>query len=203
VVYAVVRGGTRLLSRKKPGETIRVMGPLGNPFPHLDKKHPAILVGGGVGIPPMIILSEYLKKKGVDQEVFLGARTKQDLVHVEVFKKLGVPLYIATDDGTAGTRGFVTGLVDEWLQKNGKAKDQVIHSCGPRPMFRALASVAQKYDVPAYLSWEEKMGCGLGICLTCVCPVKGSGVGDKGMARTCMEGPVFEASRIDWDRLPK
>lgn len=198
IIFAVVREGTRMLSRLKPGAPIRVLGPLGRPFPHLDRKHPAILVGGGVGIPPLVYLSEYLKKKKVKQWVFLGARTKRDLVHVEVFRKLGVPLRVATDDGTAGMKGFVTQELERFLGSEARPKGAVIHACGPRPMFRALTAVAEKHRIPAYLSWEELMGCGLGICLTCTCPQKGGA-----MERTCVEGPVFEASRIDWDKLPK
>jgi dihydroorotate dehydrogenase electron transfer subunit len=182
----------------------------------LDRKHPAILVGGGVGITSLVYLSEYLKKKGVRQWVFLGARNERDLVHVEVFRKLKVPLFIATDDGSLGQKGFVTRLLEQRLPKIGLKEGTLIHSCGPRPMFRALAAVAEKFDVPAYLLWEERMGCGLGICLTCVCPVKDGGKagferpprpltanagGETGMVRTCVEGPVFEASRIDWERL--
>ncbi len=198
VIFAVVKEGTRLLSRLGPGTPIRVLGPLGRPFPHLDRKHPAILVGGGVGIPPMVYLSEYLRKKKVKQWVFLGARTKKDLVHVEVFRKMGVPLFVATDDGTAGKRGFVTRELEGFLGSSDLPKGAVIHACGPRPMFKALAAVAEKHRIPAYLSWEELMACGLGICLTCTCPHKGGS-----MERTCVEGPVFEASRIDWEKLPK
>lgn len=198
VVFAVVRDGTRMLSRMKPGTPIRVLGPLGKPFPHLDRRHPALLVGGGVGIPPMVHLSEYLRKRRVKQWVFLGARTKKDLVHVEVFRRMGVPLFVATDDGTAGKRGFVTQELERFLGSTVLPKGAVIHACGPRPMFRALTAVAAKHRIPAHLSWEELMGCGLGICLTCTCPRKGGG-----MERTCVEGPVFEASTIDWERLPK
>jgi dihydroorotate dehydrogenase electron transfer subunit len=198
VIYAVVRKGTRLLSRMNPGETLRVLGPLGNPFPHLDRKHPALLVGGGVGIPPMVHLSEYLKKKGVKHWVFLGARTKKDLVHVDIFRRNKAPLFTATDDGTAGAKGLITGPLEAFLSKGPLPKGLVIHACGPRAMFRAVAALGEKHDVPTYLSWEEMMGCGLGICLTCVCPHK-----DGKMERTCVEGPVFEASKIDWERLPK
>lgn len=198
IVYAVVRGGTRLLSRMKPGERLRVLGPLGGPFPHLDRKHPALIVGGGVGIPPMVHLSEVLKAKRVRQWVFLGARTKKDLVHLDEFRKRKVPVAAVTDDGTSGRKAFVTQALDEFLAEGNAPSGAVIHACGPRAMLRAVAALGEKYEIPTFVSWEEKMGCGLGICLTCVCPHK-----DGKMERTCVEGPVFDASRIDWDKLPR
>lgn len=199
VLYAVLKEGTRVLSRKKPGESVGVMGPLGKPFPHLDRRHPALLVGGGVGIAPMVFLAEYLVKKKVPTAVFLGAKTASDLACLKVFKALKVPLYLSTDDGTAGEKGFVTARLDDFLSSGQALPGSVIHACGPRPMFQAVTRVAEKHRVPAYLSWEERMACGLGICLTCTCPVK-DGEGFK-MERTCVEGPSFEASRIAWERL--
>jgi dihydroorotate dehydrogenase electron transfer subunit len=199
VLYAVLKEGTRLLSRKKPGETVGVLGPLGTPFPHLDRKHPALLVGGGIGVAPLILLAETLSRLKIPHAVFLGARTKKDLLGLDVFRKSGAPLFLATDDGTGGRRGFVTELVEEYLAAGKAPKGSVIHACGPRPMFRVLASVAAKHHLPAYLSWEERMACGMGICLTCACPV--SGEGGVRMTRTCVEGPVFEASRIPWDQV--
>ncbi len=151
VLYAVVREGTRLLSVKKPGETVGVLGPLGNPFPHLDRRHPALLVGGGIGVAPLIYLAETLGCRKVPFAVFLGARTKKDLLGLDVFRKLGAPLFLATDDGTGGRRGFVTELVKEHLDSGKAPQGSVIHACGPRPMFRALASVAAARGIVPFL----------------------------------------------------
>jgi dihydroorotate dehydrogenase electron transfer subunit len=200
VLYAALRQGTQLLAEKKPGNHIGVLGPLGLPFPRLDSNHPALIVSGGIGVAPLVYLSEYLKKKKRSQAVFLGARTAGDLVDLEVFRKLKVPLHISTDDGSKGRRGFVTEILEEYLGKRKAAPGTVIYSCGPRPMFRAVAKVAEKFGVPAFLSWEEHMACGLGICLTCVCPLKQE-TGHPRMARSCYEGPVFEASKIDWEHV--
>jgi len=172
---------------------------LGKPFPHLDRRHPALLVGGGVGIAPMIFLAEYLVQKKIPVAVFLGAKTASDLACLKVFKALKVPLSLSTDDGSAGEKGFVTARLDEFLSSGQARPGSVIHACGPRLMFKAVTLVADKHRIPAYLSWEERMACGLGICLTCTCPVK-DGEGFK-MERTCVEGPSFEASRIAWERL--
>ncbi len=199
VLYAVLKEGTQLLSQKTPGETVGVLGPLGKPFPHLDKRHPAILVGGGVGIAPMVFLAEYLTRKKVPVAVFLGAKTAEDLLDLKVFRSLRVPLSISTDDGTAGQKGFVTERLEEYLASGQARPGSIIHSCGPRPMFKAVSKVAERHGIKAYLSWEERMACGLGICLTCACPVK-DGEGVK-MERTCVEGPAFESSRVAWERL--
>ncbi len=200
ILYAVVRRGTRLMAELKPGSMISVLGPLGHPFPNLDVHHPALMVGGGIGIAPLVFLSEYLKKKKVPQVVFLGARTAEDLVDLEVFQKLKVPLQLATDDGSKGAKGFVIQILEDYLAEGKTKPGTVIHACGPRPMFKAVAKTAQKHGLPAYLSWEEHMGCGLGICLTCVCPMKQES-GPFRMIRTCNEGPVFEASKMDWENI--
>jgi dihydroorotate dehydrogenase electron transfer subunit len=199
VLYAPMREGTRLLSRKKPGESLDVLGPLGQPFPYLDRKRPVLIVSGGIGVAPLVFLAEHLKKKKVPMTVFLGARGAKDLVDLEVFQKLRVPLHIATDDGSRGRKGFVTQLLEEHLAKTPAPKGTVIYACGPRPMFKAVSVVGEKFRVPTYLSWEEHMGCGLGICLTCVCPVKEEG--QIRMVRSCYEGPVFDAATIEWEKL--
>jgi dihydroorotate dehydrogenase electron transfer subunit len=200
VLYARMREGTRLLSQKKPGETIDVLGPLGRPFPYLDKKHPVLIVSGGIGVAPLVFLAEYLSKKKVPTRVFLGARTADDMIDWEVFKKLKVPLYISTDDGSKGEKGFVTASLEGYLAEGKTPPGTVIYACGPRPMFRAVSKVGEKFKVPTYLSWEEHMGCGLGICLTCVCPVRQED-GEVKMLRTCLEGPVFDAAKVDWEKL--
>lgn len=199
VLYAALREGTRLLSRKLKGDTVNVLGPLGKPFPHLDRMHPALLVGGGVGIAPMLFLAEYLSGQRVPIRVFLGGKTAADLLELKRFRALKVPLSLSTDDGSAGTKGFVTDAVGEFLASGQVARGTVVHACGPRPMFRSLVKVTEPFGIPTYLSWEERMACGMGLCLTCACPVKDP-AGPK-MERTCVEGPAFEASRIDWERL--
>ncbi len=200
ILYARMREGTRLLSLKKPGETIDVLGPLGKPFPFLDRKHPVLIVSGGIGVAPLVFLAEVLKQKKVPMTVFLGARSAGDLIDLDVFKKLKVPLYISTDDGSKGQKGFVTQLLDDYLDKGEIPKGTVIYACGPRPMFKAVSMVGAKFEVPTYLSWEEHMGCGLGICLTCVCPVKRED-GTIQMVRSCYEGPVFDATKVEWGKL--
>jgi len=200
ILYTVLREGTRLLARKKPGEILNVLGPLGQPFPHMDSKHPALIVSGGIGVAPLVFLAEYLKKKRAPVTVFLGAATDKGLIDLEIFQKLKVPLHISTDDGSRGRKGFVTKSLEDYLAQGKAARGTVIYACGPRPMFRVVTKVAEKHGVPAYLSWEELMGCGLGICLTCVCPYKQED-GSVKMLRTCYDGPVFEASRIDWEKL--
>jgi len=200
ILYAKIREGTRLLSLKKPGEEIDVLGPLGKPFPFLDRQHPVLIVSGGIGVAPLVYLAEYLKKKKVPMTVFLGARTGKDLVDLDVFQKLKVPLHISTDDGSWGQKGFVTQILQDHLANSKISKGTVLYACGPRPMFKAVTQVGESFKVPTYLSWEEHMGCGLGICLTCVCPVK-QGDGGVKMVRSCYEGPIFDAASVEWEKL--
>lgn len=199
VLYTVHRRGSFLLSRKKKGEKLNVLGPLGSPFPRLQEKTPAYLVAGGIGVAPLVFLAEVLHRRKVPFHVFFGARTKRDLVDVEVFRKLEAPLSLATDDGTAGERGRVTQALEKLWRRNPPSPKARVYACGPRPMFRALGDLCSAFGVCAYFAWEEAMACGLGICLTCVCPLKQKE--ETKWVRTCMEGPVVEASRIDWKAL--
>ncbi len=185
IVYRVAGAGTEEFSHYRAGERVQVMGPLGNGFPLKGKK--AILMGGGIGIPPML---ELMKELDCERTAVLGYR--DELFLNEEFAPYG-NVYVATEDGSAGTKGNVLDAVRE----NGVEGD-VIFACGPTPMLRAIKAYAAEKNLECYISLEEKMACGIGACLACVCQSKEvdhhSHVHNK---RICKDGPVFAAEEVE------
>ena len=188
VVYRVTgpKTGTEEFSKLKAGDVIPVIGPLGNGFPKKEKK--AFLIGGGIGIPPMLQLA---KELNCEKQIVLGFR--DELFLMDEFKKQGA-VYVATEDGSAGTEGNVLDAIRE----NG-LDAEIIYACGPMPMLRALKEYAQKNHMECWISMEERMACGIGACLACVCQSKEkdahSNVKNK---RICKEGPVFRAEEVEF-----
>ena len=185
IVYRTVGKGTTEFSSYTSEDILDIQGPLGNGYTLLDKK--AILLGGGIGIPPMLELAKQLK---CEKNIVLGYR--DELFLAEEFDKVG-KVTIATEDGSAGTKGNVLDAIRE----NGIQGD-VIYACGPTPMLRAIKIYAEENGIEAYISLEEKMACGIGACLACVCKTKEidehSQVHNK---RICKEGPVFNSKDIE------
>lgn len=183
--------GTEEFSGLKTGDTVRILGPLGNGFTVSEKT--AFLVGGGIGIPPMLQLAKKMRAEQPDTEItiILGYRDSEAFL-LEEFQKLG-NVVIATEDGSLGTKGNVLDAIRE----QGLTAD-VIYACGPMPMLRALKSYAEEKAIDCYISMEERMACGIGACLACVCRTKEkdthSNVKNK---RICKEGPVFDAREVD------
>lgn len=186
LVYRVAGAGTEEFSRYEAGEKVQVMGPLGNGFPLKEKK--AILIGGGIGIPPMLGLMEALD---CERTAVLGYRDNQLFLKDE-FEAFG-PVYVATEDGSAGTKGNVLDAI----RANG-VEGAVIYACGPTPMLRAIKAYAAENGIECYISLEERMACGIGACLACVCQSKEvdhhSNVHNK---RICKDGPVFAAEEVE------
>lgn len=185
IVYRVVGAGTAEFSQYQAGDDITVMGPLGNGFTLKDKK--AFLIGGGIGIPPML---ELAKQLDCEKQMVLGYR---DVLFLnDEFEKYG-KVYVATEDGSAGTRGNVIDAI-----KTNGLDAEVIYACGPTPMLRALKAYAEENGIECWLSLEEKMACGIGACLACVCKSKEkdhhTNVNNK---RICKDGPVFLAQEVE------
>lgn len=191
-----VRGrGTELLSALRPGDTLDALGPLGHGFPANGVKKAAV-IGGGIGIFPLFMLAKALKAGGAEVSAFLGFRTKTKIVcDREFFSVCGAKTHIATDDGSMGFQGFAPLQFSQALAAG--EKYDAAYICGPAPMMRAAADAAAMYGIPAYVSLEERMGCGIGACLVCACRLK-----DKdGRVRTghvCKDGPVIPAEQ--WAR---
>lgn len=187
LVYRVVGKGTEEMATYKAGDEISLIGPLGNGFSKRDKK--AILVGGGIGIPPMVELAKELEKMIGKENINCVAGYRDELFLTDELEKYS-NLYIATEDGSTGTKGTVIDAINE----NGIEGD-VIYACGPTPMLKALKEFA---TVECQLSLEERMACGIGACLACVCKTKEkdehTNVNNK---RICKEGPVVDARTIE------
>lgn len=186
LVYRVAGKGTDEFSKMCAGTQVKVVGPLGNGFTLKDKK--AFLIGGGIGIPPML---ELAKNLDCEKQMVLGYRN-DELFLEEEFKKYG-KVYVATEDGSVGTKGNVLDAIRE----NGLKAD-IIYACGPTPMLRALKDYAAENNIECWISMEERMACGIGACLACVCKSKDkdahSNVKNK---RVCKEGPVFLAEEVE------
>lgn len=190
LVYRVAGKGTQEFSKLKAGDTITVQGPLGNGYdvkaPYAGKK--AIIFGGGIGIPPMLELAKQLH---CEKDILLGYRDNQTFLEDE-FAKYG-NVTIASEDGSVGVKGNVLDAV-----KQCGITGQVIYACGPTPMLKAIKSFALDNDIECFISLEEKMACGIGACLACVCQTKDIDDHSKvHNARVCKEGPVFNAREVE------
>ena len=188
---------TRALFRAEPGERLRCLGPLGVPFPAVDPPTRAWMVAGGVGLAPFATLAEALGARGVDTTLFYGGRSADDLHHVPFFERLGVRVVLTTEDGARGEAGRVTAPLERELAAAG-GRRVMVYACGPTPMIRAAAELAARADQPVRVSLEPVMGCGLGGCYSCVVRVLDGGAR---FVRACLEGPVFEGSRVSWADL--
>lgn len=195
VVLAAHGAGTRVLTALRPGERVDVLGPLGHGFPLPTEPVPCVLVGGGYGSAPLLWLAEHLRERGCAVEVVLGAATRDRLFGVTASRRVADGVSITTDDGSAGTKGWVSGVLPDVITRSGAG---VVYACGPMGMLQAVAEVAAAHDVVAQVAVEEAMACGIGICMTCVLPVVGRD-GRTTMARSCVEGPVFRGDRVRWE----
>lgn len=196
VLYKIVGRGTALLAEARPGDRVRLVGPLGRPFPEPGAGARALLVGGGTGIASLYELAARAARSGSDVRVLLGARTGAELMGLRDFQALGVPLRLATEDGSAGTRGLVTALLDAELAAAGHGGETRVYACGPTPMMRAAAERAAAAGCRCLVSLENPMACGFGVCLGCAVPRAGGGT-----ALVCRDGPVFDAAGIRLEAL--
>lgn len=192
-IYEAVGEGTRLLSKRKKGEYLDLIGPLGNGFRiNSSPDSENILVAGGIGVAPLFFLARKLAKKKRGILVFLGAKTKKEILCKEEFKRLGCKIEMATDDGSLGFKGKITELFKSQI-KNINCKVSTLYACGPRPMLKEICLIAQKYNLLSQISLEEHMACGLGLCLGCVVKTR------SGYKKVCSDGPVFEGQEIIWE----
>lgn len=182
ILYKTVGGGTLQMSRMTPGQTLDVLTGLGNGFDLSCSGDAPLLVGGGVGVPPMYLLCKKLLSAGKKPAVILGFNTKDEVFFEEEFKALGVETTVTTVDGSYGVKGFVTDAMKQH-------RYSYFYTCGPMPMFRAIEACAV---TSGQFSFEERMGCGFGACMGCSCRTK------YGSKRICKDGPVLTREEIIW-----
>ncbi len=195
LLYTVVGHGTALLEKRKPGDTVGFLGPVGNGFNIRRDRKTYVFVAGGVGIVPFYLFAKQVRaaKHKARMILLFGARTKHALWGIDDFKSVGVEAYAATDDGSLGSKGFVTDLMKEWLAKLDR-DDVMIYTCGPDAMMKRVIDVAQRENYPCEASLERRMGCALGACGACVTKVRDGD--DWRYSRICMEGPTYNAKDL-------
>jgi len=212
-LYEPVGTGTRVLAALGAGAAVAVLGPLGRPFPLEREGHP-VLVAGGRGVAPLLFAADVLAREGRRCTFLFGARHKSRLVELAQarrrLKQVGGRLLVCTDDGSAGTRGHVVGLLERLgPQPEGEL---VVHACGPHAMLGAIAHWGLARGVPSFLAMESVMACGTGVCRGCPLPRSEAGrrafgdrapslLGNREYAMCCTEGPVFEAGELDWEHV--
>ena len=182
LIYKTVGRGTERMSRMAAGENLDLLTGLGNGYNIKISGGSPLLVGGGVGVPPMYMLCKKLIAEGKNVTAVLGFNSKDDVFYEDEFRALGADVHIATADGTYGTKGFVTDVIKD-------IQYTFFYTCGPEPMFRAMHKIMK---TPGQYSFEERMGCGFGACMGCSCKTL------TGNKRICKEGPVMESEEIIW-----
>ena len=245
ILYKVVGKGTRLMAGIGPGAKLDILGTLGRGFQVPHNLKTAILVAGGIGVPPIVALAEHLGVRGegefmihgsvftekthrfnggsptsppeADPEpiasargkrprllAFLGGKTKEDVLCIKDFEKLGAEIHIATEDGSLGFRGLVTDILKNSLPFAISHQPSAIYACGPHPMLAEVASIASKHRIPCQVSLETIMACGIGACMGCAIKVRSQGshqpsaISHKQYKLACKDGPVFDAGEIEW-----
>lgn len=196
-VYAVVGSGTETMTKIAAGSEVAALAPLGGAYRLPDGNIRTLLIGGGCGAPSLAPLAGALRERGHHVAALLGARTSTVLLEHETFAKLANRLIIATDDGSGGCRGTVIDAFRRERESVGAV--DAMFACGPVPMLRAAAALAEELGVPCQVSLEERMACGFGACMGCVVPVRAGG--DTVYRRVCHDGPVFDSRDLAWDQM--
>ena len=196
VIFDIRGPGTNALAQLRQHDPIDVVGPIGKGFTIPTRQHSCLLIGGGIGATPLFFLGEELLKAGKRVDTLWGASTASRLVGVIEAKRIGATTMFLTEDGSEGETGIVTDFMPEMIEKCGT---EVIYACGPHAMLAAVTRLGVGMGVPVQVAMEELMGCGIGVCMTCVTPVwdrEGKVIRNL---RTCVDGPVFNGALVAWD----
>ncbi len=202
LLYKIVGRGTRMMAELKPADRVGLIAPLGHGFfeeEYLARALEAdevLLVAGGIGIAALLMPARELAGRGIRATLFFGGRTKNDLAGLADFRRSIRTAVLSTEDGSRGHRGYVTEPLADYLHHHSK-KRFLLMVCGPWPMLAASVALVQRYGHPCLVSMENRMGCGLGVCLGCSIRVDGTGHG--AYERVCTEGPVFWAEKVAWN----
>lgn len=187
ILYEILGTGTRLLSRKRPGEELNVLGPLGKSFSLKVGNKKRVLIAGGVGVPPLVFLSERIS----GGDLLIGCKSKSEVLPKGELKRSRAKVSYATEDGSFGKEGLVTALLEELILKEKTPSNLFIQTCGPRAMMDAVIKIAEEYSIEGEASLDERMACGVGACLGCVVKTR------SGYRTSCVEGPVFRFEELE------
>ncbi len=196
VVFDAHGPGTSWLTTVDVHDVVDVVGPLGTPFPLPQRKVSCLLIGGGYGVAPLFYLAEELTRKGLRVDMIVGAASQDRILNAIEAKRLTASVTFTTEDGSYGEHGRVTDVLEETAERCGSG---VVYACGPNPMLRAVSERCAELKLPVQVAVEEHMACGIGVCFTCVLPTRGKD-GVLRMKRACIDGPVFNGTRIAWDQ---
>ena len=218
ILYRVVGKGTKWLSRCKAGEKLDAIGPLGNSFIFKEDVTNIILVARGIGIAPLYGVAEavLMQNQGARICILMGARTKERIFYEKECRKIGQSFFY-TDDGSRGFKGSGPQLLMHLMECNKLPQRFCMYACGPSHMLRDLSNISERFDLPAQVALEEHMGCGIGACLSCACPLRANYIrrnehwekpslqwsedGSQVYSLICKDGPVYDIQEVDWDEL--
>lgn len=194
-IFQVKGNGTEILSKREEGQEVDIIGPLGNGTFKFDEFQNIAVIGGGIGVFPLYELSKRAKEAGKNVNIYLGFRDKEYVVLEKEFEQVSDKLLLATDNGSYGKNGFAINFLKEDSEKQ---KPDCIYACGPLPMLRAVKEFAMQNDIPCQVSLEERMGCGIGVCVGCSVKTAKSPKDAPEYYGVCKVGPVFDAKEVDF-----
>ena len=203
ILFQVMGEGTKLLAQKEVGDNLDILGPIGNGFNIYPESKKIMIIGGGIGVAPLLALCEESIRKVKEVRVLIGALKKELVIGEENFRELGAKVDVATDDGSYKYKCLVTDLLEATIIKEGWLGDQIF-ACGPKPMLKKISEIALQANINCQVSLEERMGCGIGACLGCVCKIKAKEKNNNQnqikyiYKRVCVDGPIFEGSEVIW-----
>lgn len=196
ILFKAIGQGTGHMKSLVEGQAVSLLGPLGHGFPDPDTEKQTILIAGGYGMAALYLTAKSTHAKGI---LFAGGAREKDILCASEFSRLGWEVHIATEDGSLGSRGLVTHILDHWFTQREDKYSLEIFACGPMGMLRAISLRAQQWNCPAWISLDHYMACGVGACLACVHKINRDGA--EKLACTCKEGPVFESREIVWESI--
>lgn len=188
IIYEIRGEGTKILADLKAGDMADVLGPLGHGYTLLDSDKKCVVVGGGIGVPPLLAVAKHY---GANAAAIIGFRSAQAAILENDFKSAGAKTIVCTDDGTMGQKGFVTNALEELLRSE---TPDMICACGPMVMLRKVTEIAKSHGIPCEISLEERMACGVGACLGCACKINRNG--KECVLHVCKDGPVFPGEEV-------
>lgn len=191
-IFQIKGKGTNILAERKEGEELDIIGPLGHGTFNLNNYKNIAIIGGGIGIFPLHELSKRAKNAGINSKIYIGFRNKELVILENEFKEVCEELILTTDDGSYAKNGFAINYLKEDIKKN---KPDCIYACGPLPMLKAVQALAKEENIPCQISLEERMACGIGVCLGCA--VKYVGKDEVNYKHVCKNGPVFDATDVE------